>query len=167
MLCAHTNLVRDSIFSGGRPIFSISHSALRPAKYTRKYLHPAPFRLRDIPPPLPPPISVMRLSQCILLLCLAHQQGKKGRAKFIHARYRMDFFKTLSIEEQRRRYQKIPRFALIPLKLSPWQKLLHSRNDQAFITMMGFDAESFDRILVKFGPIFSEHTPFHPNPSVG
>ena len=106
------------------------------------------------PPRCPPPISVMRLSQCILLLCLAHQQGKKGRAKFIHARYRMDFFKTLSIEEQRRRYQKIPRFALIPLKLSPWQKLLHSQNDQAFITMMGFDAESFDRILVKFGPIF-------------
>jgi hypothetical protein len=29
--------------------------------------------------------------------------------------------------------------------------------------MMGFDAESFDRILVKFGPMFSGHTPFHPS----
>ena len=97
----------------------------------------------------------------MVLLCLAHSQGKKGRAKFIHARYRKDFFKTLSIEERRRRYRKIPRCALIPLKLSPWRKLLGSRNDQAFITMMGFDAESFDKILVKFGPMFSGHTPFH------
>jgi hypothetical protein len=81
MLCAHTNLVRDSIFSGRRPIFSISHSVccvctllpigvyFRPAKYTRKYLHPAPFCLRDILPLLPPPISVMQHSQRILFLC--------------------------------------------------------------------------------------------------
>ena len=27
--------------------------------------------------------------------------------------------------------------------------------------MMGFDAKSFDIILVKFGPMFSGHTPFH------
>ena len=70
------------------------------------------------------------------------------------------FFKTISIEERRRRFRKIPRCALIPLKLSPWRKLLHSRNDQAYITMLGFDAESFDRILEKFGPMFSGHTPF-------
>ena len=70
------------------------------------------------------------------------------------------FFKKISIEERRRRFRKIPRCALIPLKLSPWRKLLHSRNDQAYITMLGFDAESFDRILEKFGPMFSGHTPF-------
>ena len=28
--------------------------------------------------------------------------------------------------------------------------------------MMGFDAKSFDRILEKFGPMFSGHTPFDP-----
>ena len=49
---------------------------------------------------------------------------------------------------------------LVPLKLSPWQKLLALRNDQAYITMMGFDCESFDKILSKFGPMFSNHTPF-------
>ncbi len=49
---------------------------------------------------------------------------------------------------------------LIPLALSPWQKLLALRNDQAYITMMGFDCLSFDRILDKFGPMFSGHTPF-------
>ncbi len=34
------------------------------------------------------------------------------------------------------------------------------RNDQAYITMMGFDCESFDKILENFGSMFSSHTPF-------
>jgi hypothetical protein len=34
---------------------------------------------------------------------------------------------------------------LIPLALSPWRKLHASRNDQAYITMMGFDVDSFEK----------------------
>jgi hypothetical protein len=52
------------------------------------------------------------------------------------------------------------RSALIPLVLSLWQKLLALQNNQAFITMMGFDCESFDRILDKSGTMFLSHTPF-------
>jgi hypothetical protein len=63
-------------------------------------------------------------------------------AKRKHSRYRKDFFR------------------LIALILSPWRKLLASRNDQAYITTMGFDCESFDKILDKFAPMFSGHTPF-------
>ena len=44
--------------------------------------------------------------------------------------------------------------------LSPWQKLLTSQNDQPFITMMGFDCDSFNKILERFGPMFLSHTPF-------
>ena len=96
-----------------------------------------------------------------LLLCLALRHSKnKKRARIKHSRYRKDFFKSLSIEERRRRYRKIPRCALIPLALSPWRRLLHSQNDQAFITMTGFDCDSFDSLLVKFGPMFDGHTPF-------
>jgi hypothetical protein len=85
---------------------------------------------------------------------------RKTRAKKKkHSRYRKDFFRSLSIEERHWRYQKIP--PLIPLKLSPWQKLLASQNNQAYIKMMGFDCESFDKILEKFSPMFSGHTPFH------
>ena len=103
----------------------------------------------------------MHLFDCTLLLFLARRYSrKKTRHPYKHSRYRKDFFKRLSIEERRRRYRKIPRSALIPLALSPWRKLLASRNDQAFITMTGFDCESFDRILEKFGPMFSGHTPF-------
>jgi hypothetical protein len=39
--------------------------------------------------------------------------------------------------------------------------LLASQNDQAFITMMGFNCESFDRILEKFDPVFSSNTFFN------
>jgi hypothetical protein len=35
-----------------------------------------------------------------------------------------------------------------------------SRNDQAYITMMGFDIESFKKILEKISPMYSTHTPF-------
>ncbi len=49
---------------------------------------------------------------------------------------------------------------LIPLTLSPWQKLHASRNDQAYITMMGFDVGYFEKILEKFSPKYSTHTPF-------
>jgi hypothetical protein len=43
-----------------------------------------------------------------LLLCLALRHSKnKKRARIKHSRYRKDFFKSLSIEERRRRYRKI------------------------------------------------------------
>jgi hypothetical protein len=44
--------------------------------------------------------------------------------------------------------------------LSPWQKLLELQNNQAFITMIGFDADSFDRFFLMFGPMFSGHMSF-------
>ncbi len=102
----------------------------------------------------------MRFMQSALLLCLASLHARKKRGPYKHSRYQKDFFKSLSIDERRRRYQKIPRCALILLALSPWRKLLESHNDQAYITMTGFDCESFDKLLDKFSPMFSGHTPF-------
>jgi hypothetical protein len=104
----------------------------------------------------------MRFSHRLILLWLAHAKlvKKKMGATRKHSRYRKDFFRSLSIEECRQRYRKIPRCKLIPLKLSPWRKLLASQNDQAYITMMGFDCKSFRKILEKFAPMFSPHTPF-------
>jgi hypothetical protein len=69
-------------------------------------------------------------------------------------------FKSLLIDERRQRYQIIPQCALIWLALSPWRNLLALQNNQVCITMMGFDCESFDRILEKFSPMFSGHKPF-------
>jgi hypothetical protein len=38
--------------------------------------------------------------------------------------------------------------------------LLGLQDNQAFITMMEFNTNFFDRLLLKFGPIFSGHAPF-------
>jgi hypothetical protein len=42
----------------------------------------------------------------------------------------------------------------------PGKKLLKSQKDQAHISMMGFDCETVNKILDKFGPMFSSHMPF-------
>jgi hypothetical protein len=99
----------------------------------------------------------------LLLLYLAHRQDKKKRAlkKRKQSRKRKDFSLSLSIEERQQQYRKIPRCALIPLLLSPWEKLLKLQNDQAYITIMGFDCKFFDKILKKVGPMFSSHMPFN------
>ncbi len=104
----------------------------------------------------------MRFLRRLIFLYLAYHQPCKNKtgARRKHSRYRKDFFRSLSIKERCWRYRKIPWCALIPLKLLPWRKLLASQNDQAYIAMMGFDCESFSRILEKFCPIFSTHTPF-------
>ena len=84
----------------------------------------------------------MRFSHRLILLYLAHAKlaKKKMGVKRKHSRYRKDFFR------------------LIALILSPWRKLLASRNDQAYIIMMGFDCKSSENILDKVAPMFSGHT---------
>jgi hypothetical protein len=52
------------------------------------------------------------------------------------------------------------RCELIPLELSPWRKFQASRNDQAYIIMMGFDVDSFEKNLEKFSLMYLTHTPF-------
>jgi hypothetical protein len=102
----------------------------------------------------------MRFSHGILLLYLAYLKAKNKGVRKKHFRYRKDILRSLSIEERHQQYWKIPQCALIPLKLSPWWKLLALQNDQAYITMMGFDCECFSKILQKFAPMFSGHMPF-------
>jgi hypothetical protein len=99
---------------------------------------------------------------CHLLLYLSHQQAKKKRVskKKEHSCYKKDFYHILSIQERHRWFKKKPCCALILLHLLPWQKLLALQNNQAFIIMMGFDCDLFNKILEKFGPIFLSHTPF-------
>jgi hypothetical protein len=38
--------------------------------------------------------------------------------------------------------------------------LLALQNDQAYITILGFDCNSVDQVLEKFAPIFTGHTPY-------
>jgi hypothetical protein len=49
----------------------------------------------------------------------------------------------------------------LSLPESPWQKLFASQVNQAFITMTGFDHNSFTTLLQKFAPAFDDYTPFN------
>jgi len=67
----------------------------------------------------------------------------------------------LTEEGRRRRDRCIPRAALVPPRLSPWQKLYSSgNNQQALITVTGFDHEAFSFLLDRFAPLFLSHTPW-------
>ena len=66
----------------------------------------------------------------------------------------------LNEEGRRRRSRKIPRESLVHPIHSPWHRLYRSKNDQALITVTGFDHVAFRIILRLFAPVFNDYTPW-------
>jgi len=82
----------------------------------------------NIRPPNDHPTGPHPCASILLYLAHAKLAKKKTGAKRKHSRYRKDFFRSLSIEERRRRYRKIPRCALIALNLSLHPPTSHSHH---------------------------------------
>ena len=78
---------------------------------------------------------------------------------FVHSRNRKIFYRSLSIQQRRRRYNRIPRESLVDPTDSAWRKLYQSQNDQALITATGLDYATFQYLLLKFKPSFDNLTP--------
>ena len=70
------------------------------------------------------------------------------------------FQDLLTLEGMHRRDRRLPRCALVNPQSSPWMKLFSSGNDQALITISGFDHRSFNFLLQKFRPYFNAYTPW-------
>ncbi len=71
------------------------------------------------------------------------------------------YFRDFMDDEGRaRRRRRIPRVALQDPTESGWQFLLGSNNDQAMITVTGFDNATFAELQVKFLPWFENWTPW-------
>jgi hypothetical protein len=68
-----------------------------------------------------------------------------------------DFMSSL---EKRLRYRRIPRCALVDTRQSSFQRLLLSRNDQAFITFTGLDFSNFQYLLNKLTPLYNRYSPY-------
>lgn len=66
----------------------------------------------------------------------------------------------MTMEGVWRRDRRIPRIALVDPAASPWSRLYESRNDQALITVTGFDHASFHSLLFFFEPFFHGYTPW-------
>lgn len=80
----------------------------------------------------------------ILYYCLLLQLDEEEQMyyEYIHARDR-----------------RIPRIALIDPCHSPWQYLYAAGNDQAFITFLRLDKNTFDYLVSLFEPFYDRLTP--------
>jgi len=70
------------------------------------------------------------------------------------------FINRISAIARRRRDRRIPRFALQSSNESPFVTLFMSANDQALITMTGFDHSCFHYILHRFAPLYALYSPY-------
>jgi DDE superfamily endonuclease len=69
----------------------------------------------------------------------------------------------LTLEGRRRRERRLPRESLLPPDRSAWSRLFDSGNDQALITITGFDHAAFASLVALFEPWFLSHTPWTGN----
>jgi hypothetical protein len=74
----------------------------------------------------------------------AIEEEQREDHEFILSRYRKPYYNLLPIAQRRLRYNRISRIALLTPHQSSWRKIYSSRNDQAMITLTGFDYDSFE-----------------------
>ena len=98
----------------------------------------------------------------LMILDRSNALSRKKSRKYVHSRYRKSFFNSLDSPERRVRQRKIPRCCLQNPSASAWRKLYEAGNDQAMITLTGFDCASFASLLLLFAPVFNSYTPFVP-----
>ena len=93
-------------------------------------------------------------------LFLAAKEEERRPYKRRHSRYQKRFHRALSNEERQLRQRHIPRISLHPVHGCAWQKLFFSYNNQALITLTGFDHGTFEYVLGLFTPLFDNYSPF-------
>ena len=73
------------------------------------------------------------------------------------------FLESLTVEERRLRYNRIPRCALTTTENSSFVRLFESGNDQALIAATGLDHVTFEYVKVRFEPMYMAYTPYSPD----
>lgn len=99
----------------------------------------------------------MRLYYHLLLLRKAYDDEL---GKHLHSRYRKDHRFSQNSYERYVRQRRIPRASLLSVAKSPWRQVYESRDDQAMITLTGFDMASFKYVCSLFAPFYDNYTPF-------
>jgi hypothetical protein len=84
----------------------------------------------------------------VAALMILDRLSRKKSKKYVHSRYRKSFFNSLDSPERRVRQRKIPRCCLQSTSASAWRKLYEAGNDQAMMTLTGFDCASFVSLLL-------------------
>jgi hypothetical protein len=71
------------------------------------------------------------------------------------------FKQSLSLYARRMRTGKIRRRSLQPAANSSFSRLFASGQDDALITLCGFNHAAFTTLLTLFEPMFHQYSPFH------
>lgn len=93
-------------------------------------------------------------------LLLLHRAYEEQLDNWVHSRNRK---KLRSEQDQYERYvrqRRIPRNSLLSVERSPWRRVYSSADDQAMITLTGFDMASFHYVCQLFAPAYDGYSPF-------
>jgi hypothetical protein len=77
-----------------------------------------------------------------------------------HSRYRHLYLKQADIKSRQHRDRRIPRPSLHHPTLSSWTQIINSGNDQALITLTGFDLINLKWLSTLFTPIYDRYSPY-------
>ena len=78
----------------------------------------------------------------------------------MHSRNRKKQCNEQDAYERYVRQRRIPRNSLLPVERSPWRRVYSSADDQAMITLTGFDMASFHYVCQLFAPLYDDCSPF-------
>ena len=95
------------------------------------------------------------LEMMLLLAAVFTQQNHPS----IQSRNRKIFHRLLTMEMRRLRDQRIPRVSLHDPSTSSWRQLYLSHNNQALVTLTGFDHDTFSLLLSLFEPVYYHYSP--------
>ena len=93
----------------------------------------------------------------LLVLHRAYQEEIENQ---VHSRYRKKHRSEQDSYERYVRQRRIPRHSLLSVERSPWRRIYLSADDQAMITLTGFDMASFHYICQLFAPQYDAYSPF-------
>ena len=91
-----------------------------------------------------------------LLVMLMFLYMKKRK----HTRYQKKFYRSIDAHSRRIRNRRIPRISLQDPTHTAWKALYNSQNDQAMITLTGFDCDTFHWLAGLFTPLYDQFSPF-------
>jgi hypothetical protein len=104
--------------------------------------------------------TIMDGTEFFMLFLIQRKRKKERERKLIHSRYRKDYYQQLDSIRRRLRDKRIPRVALHNTTTCAWQQVYESANDQALITLTGFDFDTFNWLESMFTPVHDNYSPF-------
>ena len=96
---------------------------------------------------------------CLYLLLLKRAITARSSG-FVYSRNRKIMRRRMGAKDRYIRQRRIPRISLLSIGKSPWRRVYTTGDDQAMITLTGFDLTSFHCLWNLFAPLYDNYSPF-------